>query len=223
MCRAKRANVIHIAEYKGIPMSNQPESNETPDAPESTTDQSRRKFASAGVVGTGVLLSVASRSAMGGWGQCTGSELASGNLSRTGDANPCGCSPGYWWNPNGLQSWDQHLATYSKGRLFNDVFGVGFFKGTVSLQDCGPSQKHDVTFSGCGNTDTIAMHAVAALLNAEFYGNRYPVIGLQSGSAVINEFQSAFNSPDKCTALNVFLTRVDIYKSASTWCFGGKH
>jgi hypothetical protein len=204
-------------------MKNQPESNETQDIAREA-DQSRRKFTSAGVAGTGVLLSVASRSAMGGWGQCTGSELASGNLSRADDANPCGCSPGYWWNKNGSKSWDLYLASkYPKSSGFNAVFGVKYFKFNVPLQDCGPSQKHDVKFTGCSNTDTIAMHAVAALLNAEFFGNRYPVLGLQTAAGVISAFQSAFLSIDKCTALTAFKNRVDIYDPLSTWCFGSQH
>lgn len=208
-------------------MSNQPETNETPDAPESTTDQSRRKFASAGVVGTGVLLSVASRSAMGGWGQCTGSELASGNLSRTGEANPCGCSPGYWWNNNGDRSWDLYLASqYPKGSRFNDIFQVNYFTNApnaVQIGDKDALNDGAVTFTGC-NAGNIAKHAVAALLNAEFYGNRYPT-GLHSGSAVIAAFQSAFSIPGsgKCAALKAFVARVDVYTSASTWCFGKEH
>ena len=166
---------------------------------------------------------------MGGWGQCTGSELASGNLSRTGDANPCGCSPGYWWNNEGDQSWDMYLASkYPKSSQFNEIFGVNYFTNSPNLVLIGNKvslKNSAVTFSGCANAGTIAKHAVAALLNAEFYGNRYPVIGLQSGSAVIAAFQSAFNTPDsgKCAALGAFLTRVDIYSSANTWCFGKPH
>jgi len=221
-------------------MSNQPESNETQDTPEPTTDQARRKFASAGVVGTGVPLSVASRSAMGGWGQCTGSELASGNLSRTGDANPCGCSPGYWWNDNGDRSWDMYLASkYPKTSQFNEVFGVNYFVNSppVLIGDEVQLRDSSTTLSGCneGNsskngksidnsTNNIAWHAVAALLNAEFYGNRYPT-GLHSGSAVIAEFQSAFSTAgsDKCARLKAFVARVNVYTAASTWCFGKKH
>ena len=208
-------------------MSNQPESKETQDtAPEA--DQSRRKFTSAGVAGTGVLLSVASRSAMGGWGHCTGSELASGNLSKEGEANPCGCSPGYWWNNNGSQSWDLYLATkYPKSKTFNEVFDINYFTDTnVQIGDKEGIKTKPVTFSGCANANTIAKHAVAALLNAEFYGNRYPVLGLQSATNVIAAVKTAFNSANKCVELTAFKDRVDIYTTASvdgTWCFGSSH
>ena len=84
----------------------------------------RRLLGRAGLSGTAVLLTTASRSALGGWGQCTGSELASGNLSRMGTLNPCGCSPGYWKssNQNGTRVWnDPNLipAIYGPNQGFN--------------------------------------------------------------------------------------------------------
>lgn len=207
-------------------MNTQPESEEVLNPVASrTTDQTRRKLTTAGIAGTGVLLSVASRSAMGGWGQCTGSELASGNLSRTGDPNPCGCSPGFWWKQNGKKIWTDpnstSLALYPPSSAFNSVFGVNLFKANpiVTLLMIGPGKKNNFQIE-CGvNLDTVAMHAVAALLNAAYYGNRFPVVGMQTPAGVISAFKSAFNSG--CGGLQMFLEKVDIYgKTPNLWCSG---
>lgn len=178
-------------------------------------------------MGTAVLLSLTSRSAMGGWGGCTGSELASGNLSRTGTANPCGCSPGYWWNVNGFTTWDKYLLAYPRSTAkFNVVFGIPYFQPDVLLGICGPNSNNYRAF--LPNDDelkNVAMHAVAALFNAAFYGARYPVTGLQTPSAVIAAFQAAFGAADaaRLSRLKAFVSRVDVYTSANTWCDGQPH
>ena len=203
-------------------------------------DEARRRITRGGAAGAGVLISVASRSAFGTgtWGTCTGSELASGNLSREGTARPCGCSPGYWKssNPNGTAVWnDTNLipATYGPNTSFNTVFGVTFFKPSdnVTLRNAVDATKlpYQQPNGWCptnkaSNMQTVAFHAVAALLNAQFYGSRYPVTGMQTPAAVIAAFQNAFNKPtttEKITALTAFLTTVDIYASTSDlWCNG---
>lgn len=187
-------------------------------------DRGRRKIGAAGVAGTGVILSLASRSAMGGWGQCTGSELASGNLSRTGTPNACGCSPGYWWNINGQATWDKYLLAYPRlTSKFNVIFGRTYFNPDVLMWNCGPNTNNPRAHLPSANgLDNVAMHAVAALLNAAFYGTRYPVPGLQTPGAVIAAFQTAVdaNTPQ---ALKDFVARVDIYTSARTWCDGTQH
>jgi hypothetical protein len=206
-------------------MTSETELPETPETEEPTVgpvNHGRRKLGAAGMGGTAILLSVASRSAMGGWGQCTGSELASGNLSRTGTANPCGCSPGYWWNMNGYETWDKYITAYPRGSAtFNQVFGVAYFAPDVLLTACGPSTDNPrALFPNDSGLQNVAMHAVAALFNASFYGSRYPVTGLQTPSAVIAAFQAASVSP---AALKAFVARVDIYASANTWCNGKPH
>ena len=212
-------------------MSSTPE-NDNHSAPPTPTDQTRRRLTSAGIAGAGVILSVASRSAMGGWGQCTGSELASGNLSRDmNEANPCGCSPGYWWqSQNGIKTWNEAetLASYRSTQLFNTIFGVTYFKTSknVKLSQCfnTSSDKYAFTCSS-GNMNSmsnVAMHAVAALLNAAFYGTRYPLYNTLGGpTGVISHFQNAFASPDQCSALKAFVSQVDIYgKWPNLWCAG---
>ena len=192
----------------------------------------RRLLGRAGLSGTSVLLTTASRSALGGWGQCTGSELASGNLSRMGTLNPCGCSPGYWWNINGFQTWDQYIEDYPRATsTFNVVFGLNmpgnlYFDPDVKLSACGPSTNNPRAFLPTDNgLNNVAMHAVAALFNAAFYGNRYPVPGLQTPAAVISAFQTAFGLPDaqRASRLKAFVRRVDVYDSSNTWCNGSQH
>lgn len=193
--------------------------------PDKAVDEWRRKFSSAGVAGTGVILTLASRSAMGGWGTCTGSELASTNLSRQGDANPCGCSPGYWWNTNGFQTWTDAIpATYQRTKHFNSVFGnINYFNPSIPMSDCGPgTDKPRAHLPGVNGLDNVAMHAVAALLNAQYYGARFPVIGLQNPLAVISAFQAAVAANTK-QALKDFVARVDVYGSSQTWCAGKQH
>lgn len=207
-------------------MSNHPEDNSQHNSSPLPADPKRRRLASAGIAGTGVLLSVASRSAMGGWGTCTGSELASGNLSRQGEPNPCGCSPGFWWNRNGQHIWTDPKSTslllYPPSAVFNTVFGVQLFEASpqVTLAMIGPGKKNKFQLEcKSPNLDTVAMQAVAALLNAAYYGNRFPVVGMNSGPDVITAFQSAFSN--RCGGLQIFLTKVDIYgKTANLWCNG---
>jgi hypothetical protein len=186
------------------------------EASDAKVNQGRRRL---GTAGTAVLLTLPGRSAVAGWGTCTGSELASGNLSRTGTVNPCGCSPGFWWNNNGVGLWTSSptlYINYPRTAKFNDVFGVNFYNDpNVKLQDVGPSTKNPNKFGAADNT---GMHAVAALLNAQFYGARYPVLGMQTASAVISAFRTA--CVDK-NSLAAFVNRVDIYgRTADLWCNG---
>lgn len=208
----------------------------TPTPQTEQVDAARRRLTRGGAAGAGVLLSVASRSAFGTstWGTCTGSEIASGNLSREGTPRPCGCSPGFWGNRNGKKIWenpDLIPFIYAQGQYFNSVFGVAFFKPSKNetLRD-GIDKTgviYDKTMSGgwcptnkINNMQTCAFHAVAALLNAQYYGNRYPVIGMQSPEAVIAAFQTAFSGG--VSALETFITKVDVYKSG-VWCEGQNH
>lgn len=192
-------------------------------APKSGVDQGRRRLGKLGASGTAVVLSVTSRSAVAGWGMCTGSEIASGNLSRAGTANPCGCSPGFWWNNNGMALWQSTPTlniNYPPTAQFNTVFNVSFYTDSnIRLMDVGPSTKNPNT---CGANDNTGMQAVAALLNAQFYGSRYPVASMHTAAAVISAFQTAFNSKKyNKSALSTFVSTVDIYsKTGNLWCNG---
>jgi len=190
-------------------------------------DESRRRLTKAGVAGSGVILTLASRSALGGWGTCTGSEMMSGNLSRPGEANPCGCSPGYWGNQNGYATWMDQLGKlisndHAPTDLFNDVFVSYFVNTNTTLLQAVRKQStpKNLCNKNEGFLKTAAFHAVAALLNASVYGSRYPVPpGYQTPSGVITAFNNAVTN---CT-LEAFITTVDVYTSNNTWCFGDSH
>ena len=206
-------------------------SEDVQSTPDAQVDQGRRRLGTVGAAGTAVLLSVASRSAVAGWGTCTGSELASGNLSRAATANSCGCSPGFWGpqNQNGTALWNatpKLSTTYPRTAKFNSIF-LSYFKdkGTVIGDDitleqvfpgqmAGPGQKYPLKYNV---EDSAAMHAVAALLNATFYGLRFPA-GFANGPAAISAFKTA------CTSgtVSAFIFKVDVYKSG-TWCNGIDH
>ena len=208
----------------------QPLSPETESASSVPANPGRRRLGALGAGGTAVVLSAASRSAMAtGWGSCTKSELASGNLSRDmSNANPCGCSPGYWWNNNGMALWNDPTVTVFTGfrpnAMFNTVFGCNFLTPDKRLKDIGPGVNPP---NACGANGNTAMHAVAALLNAAYYGARYPVPGMQTPAAVITAFKAAFLNPvgntAKKAALASFVTKVDVYSAKPTWCQGTSH
>ena len=193
-------------------------------------DAARRRLTRGGAAGAGVLLSVASRSAFGTstWGTCTGSEIASGNLSREGTPRPCGCSPGFWKGPQGKRLWaDPNVfpLIYGKGQIFNSVFGVAYYKSSanVTLENAIDGTGMLGTWvTDATNMRTVAFHAVAALLNAYFYGSRYPATGLQTPEAVIVAFQNAFNSYPRQSSLLAFKDRVDVYDTADIWCNGDR-
>lgn len=187
-------------------------------------DEARRRLGKVGV-GSGVILTLASRSVLGGWGTCTGSEMMSGNLSRPGEANPCGCSPGYWGNNNGYATWTGLggtliSASHAPTALFKSVFNDYFVDPNTTLLQAVRKEKTPKIF--CGKSEgflkTAAFHAVAALMNASVYGSRYPT-PYQTAGAVITAFNSAVSG---CT-LETFVGAVDVYTSSSTWCFGDSH
>jgi len=206
-------------------------------------DETRRRLGKVGVAGSGVILTLASRSVLGGWGTCTGSEIMSGNLSKPGEANPCGCSPGYWGNNNGYDTWMDQLgklirSDHGPTALFNTVFGVDFYGPNTNPANANKTQALDVYGTdvtlwqavhdkqstnpviSCPGVDeqTAGFHAVAALMNASVYGSRYPT-PYQTADAVTTAFSTAAST---CT-LGTFVTQVDVYDPQSTWCFGEEH
>lgn len=195
-------------------------------------DAARRRLTGAGLAGAGVLMTISSRSALGATVGMCGSESASAALSRTGEVASCGCSPGFWWSPNGLNVWNTYLATlYPSSASFNSVFCPGFtaetkfFKSdTITLANVKKNGKvyFPTNYDRCGDTQAVAMHAVAATLNAQFYGERFPPF--HTGSEVIQAFQSALQADalgKGCDNLNLFKAQVDIYDD-SLFCFNGK-
>ncbi|MBK6471501.1 MAG: hypothetical protein IPF94_12455 [Betaproteobacteria bacterium] len=204
-------------------------------APQPSVNRGRRRLGTLGISGTAVALSVTSRSAVAGWGTCTGSELASGNLSKAGSANPCGCSPGFWFkSPGGIELWTNSPTlniNYSRDSSFNTVFGRDYFGSwtngsfvanpNVKLKDVGNTQGNAVAIANKYNCNkAVAFHAVAALLNAQYYGARYPVTGMQTAAGVISAFQTDF-AGGKTALQDGFKAKVDIYATwPDLWCSG---
>jgi hypothetical protein len=77
----------------------------------------------------------------------------------TGDQ---GCTPGYWKQPQHLDSW----VGYSTGADFDATFGVNFFSPDLTLLQA--------LWQGGGGAAALGRHAVAALLNTANAGVAYP-------------------------------------------------
>jgi hypothetical protein len=190
------------------------------------TDRSRRRLAAGGLAGAGVLMTLSSRSALGQVVGGCGSESASAALSRTGELPPCGCSPEFWSTDIGLQVWTEFLEIhFPKSASFNDIFSAGlpdavkpfFVDPAVTLLTAQNSGGvYPETNYSCSGIDKVGMHAVAALLNVQFYGERYPP-QFASTTDVIVAFQVGLRGG--CEGLEAFKTRVDVY--GGMWCFSG--
>ena len=155
-------------------------------------------------------------------------------MSRHGEVADCGCSPGFWWrSPHGLVKWSNTEiipALYGPDQMFNTVFGRNFFIVDRALELLGPGPPSfdisDTNLQGlCGSTGNpggnlhaVVFHAIAALLNASFYGDRYPAPYKMPG-AVIGAFQSAYDASNPCEQLDAFMVAVDVYNGL--WCFNG--
>jgi len=144
-----------------------PETHDTPpEAPQNDAiDQSRRKLAGA-ALGVSAVFTLASRPVWAS--QCSISGMASGNLSAPKGPSCAGCTPGYWKQPQHLDSWGP--TGFKTTDKFNTVFGV-----TQYLKSNGtPYTLLEVMQSLNGNGDPIStnlgFHAVAALLNSAHPG-----------------------------------------------------
>lgn len=158
-----------------------------PDSPKSDDiDHSRRKLSGA-ALGVTAVFTLASRPVWAN--QCTISGMMSGNLSAPPGPACAGCTPGYWKQPQHLDSWiPTGFKTTDK---FNTVFGV-----TQYLKNNGtPYTLLEVMQLLNGNGDPVSpnlgFHAVAALLNAAHPNVNY---GYTAGE-LITLFQNNLNNP----------------------------
>jgi hypothetical protein len=204
------------------------------DVADNKVNLSRRKLGLAGAAGTGLLMTVASRSAMAGENSC-GSEMASGNLSKVLTGNDCGCSPGFWWNPVGTEKWNKYITLYPRTARFNATFGVAYLDPGKPLSECGPratEHKLVTVLKDLDIPDAVVMHAIAALLNVAHFGaTRYPATPVfASANDVTIAFRAAVAVASDTSqtrafrkaAMTDFLKRCDVYAGA-TWCFGTPH
>jgi len=193
-------------------------------------DQTRRRLTVGGLAGAGILMTLSSRSALGQTVGGCGSESVSAALSRQAEAVPCGCSPTFWWSPEGQRVWSEFLEnSFPMSASFNGIFGASlgpdvkpFFKDdsvTLLMAKKDSGSYPDTNYSK-GNIQDFGMHAVAALLNVQFYGDRYPAEPpFASANEVITAFQEALVNEGE--GLNEFRNRVDVY--SGTWCFSGRN
>jgi hypothetical protein len=159
---AYRQKILEIA------MSNQNNEYKNPPAQPEEVDESRRKLAGS-ALGVAAVFTLGSRPVWAN--QCTISGMMSGNLSQPKGPACAGCTPGYWRQPQHLDSW---LATgFRPSDAFNTVFGVTAYV----RPDSTPYTLLEVLQELQGNGDPISInlgfHAVAALLNAAHPGVNY--------------------------------------------------
>lgn len=187
-------------------------SDQTPDTqnispesmPNDAVDPSRRKLTGA-VLGAGAVFTLASRPVWAN--QCTISGMQSGNLSRTTHETCDGCTPGYWKQPQHLDSWGAtgfipEDTTTQSADTFNTVFGV-----TNYVRNNGtPYTLLEVMRELNGNGDPIStnlgFHAVAALLNAAHPNVNY---GYTSGEIITLFQNSVAKGPAAAAALKDML------------------
>lgn len=152
----------------------QSQDNATVTASENGADQSRRRFTRASLIATPVIMTLASRPALGYY-NCTISGLLSGNISSPRDIGPCdGQSPGFWQGGNFFTSSNNNnkksaLTTtkvYLGGwptpatpdTLFHNIFAGSKFAGLTLIQVMG--------LTGTQDPDQLGFHTVAAYLNS---------------------------------------------------------
>jgi hypothetical protein len=119
-------------------------------------------------------------------GSATAVGLAFNNFSPTTEAEYQGCTPGYWKQPQHLDSW----TAYSPGDLFENVFGVdltGNLDG-ISLLDA---------LNLKGGQNALLRHAVAGLLDASsavtYFYTPQQVIALVQNAYLDGSFEATKN------------------------------
>lgn len=165
-------------------------------------DESRRRFTKSGLAVSGVLLTLASRSALGGGGICKSpSGFLSGNASQHGTPSICdGRTPGYWGtNTDSKHKWPSPYETgkctdhthsldyqnWSGGTRFNDPY-LGFYCGGFGANLASYSMMQVILLGGNGDSSQLGAHIVSALLNARMGWT--PVLTEAQVRAIFNEY-----------------------------------
>ena len=163
----------------------------------SAVDASRRHFSRSGLAVSGVLLTLASRPVLGGWGTCQApSGFVSGNVSHHGTPTTCGGrTPGYWGNhpsewpspydPGKCGSAESSSTKKSSSSKSSSPSSSGgscssadaWSEGTLfrSVFNCSgfgsiyyaKSMMQVIWLGGSGDPQQLGAHIVAALLNAK--------------------------------------------------------
>jgi hypothetical protein len=137
-------------------------------------NDSRRDFTKSGLLLSGILLTLASRSALGGNFTCKSpSGFLSGNLSNHGTPSTCsGKSPGYWGNqpaqwprpyqPGICKKSCTKIANWSGGTAFRSIFNCTG-QGQIYLPY---SMMQVLWLPGNADPAQLGAHIIAAVLNA---------------------------------------------------------
>lgn len=143
-----------------------------------SVDGSRRRFTKSGLVASGVLLTLASRSALGTGFVCKSpSGFLSVNASTHGTPKTCsGRTPGYWGTHP--EQWPSPYlpgtCDFSNGKSCSSVedwSGGTLFSSVFNCNNKGSKYKRYsmmkvIWLGGGGDPDQLGAHIVAALLNA---------------------------------------------------------
>jgi len=160
---------------KGQDSSDAHEGNSASPVNNSGADLSRRKFSKTGLVAAPVIMTLASRPALGAY-QCSVSGAISGNLSNIDDSIPCGSKSPGWWKNNADSIW--LVAGYTRDVKFHSVFSSTTYDyGDMTLQEV-------MDAGGTQDPYRVGFQAVGALLNAGYFTD-----ASSNGSFGFNQYQ----------------------------------
>jgi len=152
---------------KGQDSSDAHEGSSASPAENNGANLSRRKFAKASVMAAPVIMTLASRPALGAY-QCTVSGAISGNLSNVDDSAICASKSPGWWMNNADSNWT--AAGFNRTDLFHSIF-----TNTTNIHNYGASVtlQQVMELTGGDDPQQVGFHAVGALLNAGFFGDAF--------------------------------------------------
>lgn len=146
----------------------QSQDNASVTAPEQGAGLSRRQFTRVGLIAAPVIMTLASRPALGYY-NCTLSGLLSGNISNPNTGTCFGKSPGFWKGGNFFKSGDRNKYGTAWGKenwpspvipttLFHSIFAGSNFGGATMIQV--------MDMTGSQDPHQMGFQTVAAYLNA---------------------------------------------------------
>jgi hypothetical protein len=150
-------------------------------------DSSRRNFSKAGIVLSGVLLTLTSRPVLGDTRGLSPSGFLSGNVSSHGNLPPCeGRSPGYW--KNHPEAWPIPSDTKFHS-VFPCITSSAYYHYTLIelITGCATSAS-DSNCVSIQDAQNLGMHLVAAYLNA--LCGWTPCLNIETIKSMFSEWQS---------------------------------
>lgn len=166
--------------------------------------RTRRKLVGGGMVAP-LLMTVVGRPVWAGGTRCSPSALASANLSGRHTFAGCGISAGWWAR---TQNWSKWPLPATPGTMFHSVFVAVKYDGKVLYKDKTLGQVISMAGAGDANPSNLAMHLVAAYLNAL----QFPTQGGQPGypytvSQVVDGYNALDGKPE--SAFTIFKSTLE--------------